>query len=71
MSEIIFSRKNSKYEILNHLSFGPNFVFGTVLERFSQCFFLIFGRRPTVIVEIFTQSPTIETSYGTVKKTFP
>ena len=38
MPAIIFSKKNSKYEILNHLYFGPSFLFcGTALGRFSQC----------------------------------
>ena len=37
---IIFSKKNSKYEIFNHLYFGPNFVFWwTALGRFIQFFF--------------------------------
>ena len=36
-----FQKKNYKYDILNHLYFGPSFVFqGTALRRFSQCFFL-------------------------------
>ena len=35
-----FQKKNYKYDILNHLYFGPSFVFwGTALRRFSQCFF--------------------------------
>ena len=44
MPKIIFS-KNSKYGILNHLYFCPNFVFaGSALRHYSQCFvlFLIF-----------------------------
>ena len=50
-------KKSSKYEILNHLYFGPNFVFwGTALGRFSRgVFFSIFRRRPTMVVNIFTQ----------------
>ena len=28
MPEIIFSEKNPKYVILNHLYFAPNFIFG-------------------------------------------
>ena len=36
-------KKSSKYEILNHLHFGPNFVFwGTALGRFSQGLFFQF-----------------------------
>ena len=32
-------KKNSRYEILNHLYFGPNFFFsGTALGLFSRCF---------------------------------
>ena len=35
-------KKNSKYEILNHLYFGPNFVLWRVaLGRFSQCFVVV------------------------------
>ena len=47
MPEIIFFKKTSKYEILNHLYFGPNSYFWDCFGSFSQCFFLIFGRRPT------------------------
>ena len=37
-------KKNYKYEILNHLYFGPSFVFwGTALGRFTQCFFFNFS----------------------------
>ena len=36
----IFKKGNYKYEILNHLYFGPSFVFWVIaLGRFSQCFF--------------------------------
>ena len=43
-SKTYFQKKNYKYEILNHLYFGPNFVFwGIVLGRFSQCFFFNFS----------------------------
>ena len=57
--EIIFSKKKSyKYQILNHLYFGPSFVFrGTALGRFSQCFFLIFCRRSTMVSDVFIQPP--------------
>ena len=35
----VFKKANFKYEILNHLYFGSNFVFWwTALGRFSQCF---------------------------------
>ena len=38
-----FQKKNSKYEILNYLNFGPNFVlWGTALGCFSHCFFFSF-----------------------------
>ena len=51
-----FQKKNSQYEILNNLYFGLNFVFfGTRLGHFSQCFFLIFRRPPTIVTDIFTQ----------------
>ena len=63
----IFQKKNFKYEILNHLYFGPSFVlWGTVLGRFSQCFFLIFRRRSTMVSDIFTQPSTTATT--TIKK---
>ena len=46
MPKIMFQKKNSKHEILNHLYFGPKFkvqsFFGTSLGRFSQCFFFYF-----------------------------
>ena len=43
---------------LNNLYFGSNFVFfGTAIGRFSQCFFLIFRRRPTMLAKIFTHPP--------------
>ena len=45
---------HSKYEILNHLYFGPNFVFGGLLSGI-QVLFLIFCRRPTIVAHIFTQ----------------
>ena len=34
--------------------------FGTVLGRFSQCNFKTFCRQPTMVGDIFTQSPTIK-----------
>ena len=38
-----FQKKNYKYEILNHLYFGPSFVIrGTALGHFSWCFFFNF-----------------------------
>ena len=41
---------------MNHLYFGPDFIFwGTTLGCFSQCFLKIFRRRPTLAVDIFTQ----------------
>ena len=54
----ISKKGNYKYEILNHLYFGPSFAFWrTALGRFSQCFFLIFRRRSTMVANIFTQLP--------------
>ena len=44
-------KKNYKYEILNHLYFGSS------PSRFSQCFFLIFRHRSTMVVDIFNQHP--------------
>ena len=56
-----FQKKNSKYEILNNLYFDSNFAFfGTAIGPFSQCFVLIFRRRPTIMTDIFTQPPTIK-----------
>ena len=41
MPEIIFSKKISKYEILNHLYILVQISFlGTALGHFSQCFFV-------------------------------
>ena len=58
LDKYYFQKKNSKYEIINNLYFGSNFVFyGTAIGRFSQCFFLIFRRRPTIVADIFTQAP--------------
>ena len=60
----IFIKKNYEYEILNHLYFGPNFVFWRIaLGRFSQCFFLIFRRRPTMVGKIFTQPTLLPPAY--------
>ena len=43
MPENFFSKNNIRYEILNHLYFGPNFFFRrTALGGFSQCFFFSF-----------------------------
>ena len=52
------SKKNVKSEYLNHLYFGPKFIFGgTSLERFSQSFFYFIFRGSTMLTNIFTQSP--------------
>ena len=65
-----FQKKNYKKEILNHLYFGPSFVFWrTALGRFSQCVFLIFRPWSTMVTEIFTQPPLShhkKASYGPV-----
>ena len=55
----IFKKRNYKYEILNHLHFGPSFIFWrTALGRFSQyCFFLIFRCQSTMVTNISTQTP--------------
>ena len=43
---------------MNHLCFAPSFNFcGTALGRFCQCFFYIFCRRSTMVIDIFTQPP--------------
>ena len=56
MPKIIFSEKGFKYDILNHLYFGPDFNFGgTALGRFSQCFLKIFCCQPTMVADILTQ----------------
>ena len=53
MSEIIFSKRTAKYELLY---FDTNFVFwGTALGHFSQSFFLMFCRGPTMVADIFTR----------------
>ena len=70
MHKIIFSKKKSKYEILNHLYFGPSFIFwGTALGRFSQCCFFHFlplanhcGRY------LYAPPPHKKVSYGPVEK---
>ena len=50
--------KYEKYEILNHLYFGPSFVFWrTALGRFIQYFFLIFCRWSAMVANIFTHPP--------------
>ena len=60
MLKIILSKKkkNSKYEILNYLTFDANFAFlGTALGCFGQCsFFLVFRRRPTMVADFFIQA---------------
>ena len=49
-------KKNSKYEILNYLYFGPNFVFRGLLQGvLASVFFLIFRRQPTMAFDIFAQ----------------
>ena len=32
--KLYFQKKNPKYEILNHLYFGPNFAFGDCFRAF-------------------------------------
>ena len=66
-----FQKKNCKYEILNHLYFGPSFVFwGTALGRFSQSFFFLFRPWSTMVTDIFTQHPhDKKASYGPASKT--
>ena len=57
-------KNNSKYEILNHLYFDPNFVFwGDCFRVFQSMFFLIFRHRPTMVADIFTQ-PLPATHYN-------
>ena len=56
MPKIIFQKKNSKYEILNHLYFGRKFVFlRASLGRFSSVFFY-FMSLTNLATDIFTQS---------------
>ena len=43
-----------------------SFFGGLFLGRFSQCFFLIFRRRSTMVSDIFTQPSTTATT--TIKK---
>ena len=55
MAEIIFPKKQ-----LQRITFG--------LGRFTQCFFLIFRRRPTTVAFIFAQRPHHKkASYGPVR----
>ena len=63
MREIIFSKKKEfqKSDIESFI-FCPPFFFegggrggGAVVGRFSQFFFQIFGRWPTMMADIFTQ----------------
>ena len=55
MPKIIFQKENSKYEILNHLDFGPKFIFWkTSLVLFLKNF----CHRPTTVANIFTQPPS-------------
>ena len=42
---------------INYILVRISFL-GTALERFSQCFFFIFCRRSTMVVDIITQPPT-------------
>ena len=62
--KIIFQKKNPKYEFLNHLYFGPKFIFQGHLQGFLASFFffviffVIFCRRSTTVTDIFTQPPT-------------
>ena len=52
----IFKKGNYKYEILNHLYFGPSFVFGGLLQGvLASVFFFIFCRWSTMVANIFTQ----------------
>ena len=61
---IKIQKNNFKYEFLNHLYFGPNFVFWeTALGRFNQRFFFffsIFQSWPAMAVDIFTQPAIIK-----------
>ena len=42
-SKKYFQKKNSRYELLNHLQFVSNFIFWeTAKRRFSQCFLYFF-----------------------------
>ena len=57
MSTETNKKKNSKYEILNYLYFGPNFVF------WGDCFRVfvpIFWRRPIMVEDILSQPSTIK-----------
>ena len=53
-----FQKKNSKYEVLRHLYFGPKYVFGECFRAFQPVFFfclLIFRCRPTMVANIHNQ----------------
>ena len=56
MAKIIFFKEELQIGEFESYIFWSKFrIFGTALERFRQCFFLIFCRRPTMVAEIFTQ----------------
>ena len=65
-----FQNNDFKYEILNHLYFGPNFIFGgTALGRFSQCFFLDFltylqGSPPPPTIKTFPMALNSNGEFG-------
>ena len=58
MLEIIFPKKNLKYEFLNNLYFGPKFIFyGHLLGFLASFCFVDFCRWSTMVPNIFTQLP--------------
>ena len=56
MLEMIFPKKNLKYEFLNNLYFGPKFIFyGHLLGFLASFCFVVFCRWSTMVPNIFTQ----------------
>ena len=52
MPKIIFQKKNSKNEILNHLYIGPKSFSGGLLSGVLASAFLTFCHRPTMVADI-------------------
>ena len=56
MLEMIFPKKNLKYEFLNNLYFGPKLIFyGHLLGFLASFCFVVFCRWSTMVPNIFTQ----------------
>ena len=59
MLEIIFPKKNLKYEFLNNLYFGPKLIFyGHLLGFLASFCFVVFCRWSTMVSNTFTPPPS-------------